>query len=62
MAEKRGGIIPAGEGIRSALQWLSERRREDPAAPRLQLIEQAALQFDLTPVETEFLLSSWKES
>lgn len=62
MAEKRGGVIPAGEGIRAALKWLSDRRQEEPSAPRMRLIEEAALRFDLTPVETEFLLANWKES
>ncbi len=61
MAEKRGGVIPAGEGIRMALRWLSDRRQEDPGAPRMKLVEEAALRFDLTPVETEFLISNWKE-
>lgn len=60
MADQRGGILPAGDAIRSALKWLSERRREDPDAPRLKLIEEAALRFDLSPVETEFLTNSWK--
>jgi hypothetical protein len=61
MAEKRGGVVPANEGIRSAMKWLSEKRLEDPAAPRMKLIEEAALRFDLTPLEAEFLTSSWKE-
>ncbi len=62
MAEGRGGILPGGESIRSALKWLSERRLEDPAAPRGKLIQEAALRFDLSPVETDFLLNNWKES
>ncbi len=62
MAEKRGGVIPAGDGIRQALKWLSERRTQDPSAPRMKLIEEAALRFDLTPLETEFLTTNWKES
>jgi len=61
MAEKRGGVIPTGDGIRQAMKWLSERRVEDPSTPRMKLIEEAALQFDLTPLETEFLTSNWKE-
>jgi hypothetical protein len=61
MAERRGGILPEGDGIRRALKWLAERRLEDAKAPRAGLIDEAALRFDLTPVEVEFLLSSWKE-
>ncbi len=61
MAEKRGGVVPASDSIRSALKWLSERRLEDPSSPRMKLIEEAALRFDLTPLETDFLSSNWKE-
>ena len=61
MAEKRGGVVPGSDAIRGALRWLSERRLEDPAAPRMKLIEEAALRFDLSPLETEFLTSNWKE-
>jgi hypothetical protein len=61
MSEKRGGIVPGGEGTRQALKWLSDRRLADPSAPRMKLIEEAALRFDLTPVETEFLVQHWKE-
>ncbi len=61
MAEKRGGIVPGRDSIRSALKWLSDRRQDDPATPRMKLIEEAALRFDLTPLEVDFLSSSWKE-
>ena len=61
MSERRGGILPGGEGIRQALKWLSDRRTVDPSAPRMKLIQEAALRFDLTPLETEFLATSWKE-
>jgi hypothetical protein len=61
MAERRGGILPEGEGLRSALKWLSDRRLDDPGAPRAKLIDEAALKFDLSPVEVDFLLQSWKD-
>jgi hypothetical protein len=43
---------PPGDGLRRAMRWLSDQRRHDPAA-----IEEAALRFDLNPVEEEFLLA-----
>lgn len=61
MAERRGGILPEGEGLRAALRWLSDRRLEDPDAARSKLIDEAALKFDLSPVEVDFLLQSWKD-
>jgi hypothetical protein len=42
------------------MRWLSDRRREDPAAPRQKLIEEAGVRFDLSPVEVEFLYANWK--
>jgi hypothetical protein len=50
-----------GESLRRALRWLGERRQEDPKLPRLKLIEEAALRFDLTPAEADFLMMEWKE-
>jgi hypothetical protein len=61
MANERGGVAPGGESIRSALKWLSERRLTEPSVPRMKLVEEAALRFDLTPLETDFLARSWKE-
>jgi hypothetical protein len=54
------GILPHGEQLRRALHWLSERRKEDPTAPRARLIDEAAQRFDLSPMETDFLTMDWK--
>jgi hypothetical protein len=61
MAERKGGILPEGESLRAALRWLSERRQEDAGAPRSRLIDEAALRFDLTPRDVDFLLQNWKD-
>lgn len=61
MTERAAGILPQGEELRRALRWLSERRLEDPKAPRAKLLDEAALRFDLTPIEVEFLLAEWHE-
>ena len=55
------GMQPHGDSLRRALRWLSERRQEEPKAARLKLIEEAALRFDLTPAEADFLMMEWKE-
>jgi len=60
MADAKG-IQAHGESLRRALRWLSERRLEEPKAPRLKLVEEAALRFDLTPAEADFLAMEWKE-
>ena len=58
MAE-RSSIVPEGESVRRALRWLSEQRQTDPAAPSAALVEEAAVCFDLTPLQGEFLLQRW---
>lgn len=41
--------------IRRALQWVLDRLADDPKAKRAQLIDQASREFDLTPLEADFL-------
>ncbi len=62
MAESGGGprdLLPDGEGLRRALRWLDERVREEGKVDRLKLIGEAAIRFDLTPVDEDFLLRNW---
>jgi len=55
----RGGIMPPGDALKSAMRWLDERKRSEPNASRAKLIDEAALRFDLSPTEVEFLLARW---
>lgn len=48
-------ILPHGENLRRAVQWISDRGKHDRDA-----IEKACIQFDLTPQEEEFLLRHFK--
>ena len=48
-------ITPQGESIRRAVKWLSEERKADAAADVKRLLEQAAVKFDLNPMEVEYL-------
>jgi len=41
--------------VKRALQWILARLADDPAAKRSQLIDEASRQFDLTPLEADFL-------
>lgn len=62
MAETSGTenrLIPQGELLRRAMRWLDDRRREGIELPRGRLVEEAALRFNLTPFEEEFLLQTW---
>ncbi len=42
--------------IRQAVRWIDDRLRDDPHVNRMQLIDEAAKQFDLTPLDEEFLI------
>jgi hypothetical protein len=48
------GLIPEGENLRRAVRWLSENPPPTPAR-----INEAAIRFDLTPLQEEFLLSEF---
>jgi hypothetical protein len=50
-----------GETLRKAVQWISDRRLEKPDASLSQLIDEASLRFDLTPLQAQFLLDELLE-
>jgi hypothetical protein len=52
---------PAGDSLRHALKWVSDRRREQPQLPLGTVLDEAALQFDLTPLEQEFLSNALRQ-
>jgi hypothetical protein len=47
--------MPEGEDIRRAIKWISARKEEAPETPMHRLLEEAAFQFDLSPLDQEFL-------
>ena len=48
-------IQPDGEMIRKAVKWISEERQTDPSKKHQQMTEAAAIRFNLSPREVEFL-------
>lgn len=48
-------IMPQGENLRKAVQWISEQRQEAPTKSMAKIIEQASLKFNLTPAEALYL-------
>ena len=47
----------AGEApIKQAVTWIDEQLRDDPVADRLRLVDEAARRFDLSPLDTDFLM------
>jgi hypothetical protein len=47
--------LPEGEEIRRAIKWISELRESQPDRKLSKLVEEAALKFDLSPQQTDFL-------
>ena len=41
--------------IKQAIAWIDERLREQPAADRVKLVDEASRRFDLTPLDADFL-------
>ena len=50
-------LIPEGENLRRAIQWISEQNKHDAKT-----IESASVQFDLTPLEEAFLMRHFRIS
>ncbi len=48
-------IQPDGEMIRKAVKWISEERQTDQSKKHQQMIEEAAIRFNLSPMEVESL-------
>jgi hypothetical protein len=53
-------IMPEGEEIQRAIQWVSENLEEKREQSLQKLIEKAVFKFDLSPVDAEFLASFFK--
>ncbi len=48
--------MPVGEApIKQAIRWIDEQLRDNPAADRARLVDEAGRHFDLTPLDADFL-------
>ncbi|MEJ2178949.1 MAG: hypothetical protein P8Y28_00590 [Gammaproteobacteria bacterium] len=50
-------LLPEGENLRRAIKWIGEQHKHDAKT-----IEAASVQFDLTPVEEEFVIRHFQEN
>jgi len=55
-------ITQKGDAIRSAVKWISDCRQDDPTSDLDQLLETAAVKFNLSPKETIFLTRFVREN
>ena len=54
-------IQPEGETIRKAVKWISDEHTYDHTKNIKQLIESAAIKFNLSPKETDYLVRFFKK-
>ncbi len=54
-------VMPQGEDLRKAVQWISEERQTGPARKLAKLVEEASVKFDLSPADAEFLFKFFKQ-
>ena len=54
-------IMPEGDAIRKAVKWISGELKEDPNKSVQKLVNNAALRFNLSPKETEFLTEFYRK-
>lgn len=55
-------VMPQGEALKKAVVWVSEKRKVQPDLNAKKLADEACLQFDLSPKDSEFLLRFVKEN
>ena len=54
-------IQPEGERLRKAVKWIAEEEKSGSSKSRRELMEEAALSFNLTPMEEEYLSRSFDD-
>ena len=55
-------VVPESEAVRRAMKWIFHERESRPGVPRQDLVQEAVLRFDLSPLEAEFLLRFYREA
>ena len=48
-------VIQLEVGLQKAIEWISQSRQDNPSASLVTLIEAACRQFDLSPIQADFL-------
>ncbi|MEW6258573.1 MAG: hypothetical protein AB1547_01555 [Thermodesulfobacteriota bacterium] len=48
-------IMPEGEELRKAAKWIAEQRRDNPGKSLREIIAEACIKFDLSPMAAEYL-------
>jgi hypothetical protein len=54
-------IVPPSDKLRRAVEWITTEKQDRPDAALHMLVNDAALRFDLSPSEEEWLLFSLRK-
>jgi hypothetical protein len=54
-------IMAEGEELRRAIKWISSHLEDNPNEPILKLVEKAVFTFDLSPKDSEFLITFFRK-
>jgi len=54
-------LLPDGQNIRKAVQWISDTLKQDPQQNKMQLITEACMKFGLNPKESNQLMQFYRE-
>jgi hypothetical protein len=54
-------IMPEGDALRKAVKWISAELDHNPQRSVQKLINDSVTRFDLSPKDTEFLISFYKK-
>ena len=54
-------IMPDSDDVQRAIKWISQCIEEKPGESIAKLVEQAVFKFDLSPVDSEFLIGFFKK-
>jgi hypothetical protein len=55
-------VQPEGEDLRRAVKWISEEQTYNPQKKLSEMIDEASLKFDLSPMDAEFLFRMLKDT
>ncbi|MBP9020905.1 MAG: hypothetical protein KBG01_05195 [Syntrophobacterales bacterium] len=54
-------IMPEGEEVQKAIKWISHNLEENPNQSLIPLVEKAVFKFDLSPKDSEFLMTFFRK-
>jgi hypothetical protein len=54
-------IMPEGEDLQRAIKWISSNLEDNPNQPVFPLVEKAVFKFDLSPKDSDFLMTFFRK-